>query len=144
MNQLSRLQSILFLISGILLAAGAGCYAFLLIRPAASIAFLLGAVGFCSLQQQQIAPLRQHSSLTLRRLQRIMTFAHLLFIIAGLLMVEEQFHPVGRLLAERDTSGGTRYIHYVMYTHGKWVVMLLIAAIIELYATHRITSELEK
>ena len=27
---------------------------------------------------------------------------------------------------------------------GKWVVMLLIAAILEVYTTHRISSELEK
>lgn len=144
MNPLSKLQNALFLVSGILLAAGAGCYAFLLVRPVAAVAFLAGAVGFCAMQQVQVAPLRHHPVLTLRRLHRIMTFAHLLFIVAGLLMVEEQFQPIGQWLAQRDQDGGARYISFVMYTHGKWVIMLLIAAIVELYTTHRISSELEK
>lgn len=143
MNQLSKIQSTIFIISGILLAVGAGCYAFLFIRHIAAVVFLVGAVGFCTMQQQQVAPLRHSEVLTLRRLHKILTFSHLLFIVAGLLMVEEQFQPIGSWLAERDTDGGARYITFVTLTHGKWVVMLLIGAIVEMYATHRISNSVE-
>lgn len=143
MNQLNKVQSALFVLSGVLLAVGAGCYAFLLVRPAAAVCFILGAIGFCTLQQVQASPLRHHPALTLRRLHVILTFSHLLFLVAGLLMIEEQFQVVGRWLAERDVTGGARYITFVTYTHGKWVVALLIAALTELYATHRISNELQ-
>ena len=131
----------MMLVGGILLAAGAGCYAFLLVRPLAAVCFLVGAVVFCLIQQRQIVPLRRDGGLTLRRLCAIMTFAHLLFLLSGLLMVEEQFQPVGRILAERDTTGGARYISFVTVVYGKWVVMLLIASILELYTTQRISAE---
>ena len=144
MRPLDRIQSIVFVISSVALAAGAGCYAFLVARPAAAVVFLVGALGFCVLQQQQIAPLHHHPTLTLRRLHAIMTIAHVLFVLAGLLMAEEQFQPVGKWLADRDTTGGSRYISFITLTHGKWVVMLLIAAILELYTTQRISHELSQ
>ena len=141
MNQSSSIENILMLVSGLLLAAGAGCYAFLLLRPLAAVCFLAGAVGFCFIQQRQIVALRRDGGLTLRRLCTIMTFAHVLFLLSGLLMIEEQYQPIGRWLAERDMTGGSRYISFVTLVYGKWVVMLLIASVLELYTTQRISAE---
>ena len=41
-------------------------------------------------------------------------------------------------------DNGSTYITFVVMTQGKWVVILLIAAILELYTTHRISHELDK
>jgi uncharacterized membrane protein SpoIIM required for sporulation len=36
------------------------------------------------------------------------------------------------------------YYQYINYVYNKWVVLLLIAAVLEVYTTHRIASELKK
>ena len=39
---------------------------------------------------------------------------------------------------------GLSQIDYITYIYNKWVLTLLIAAILQLYSTHRIDSELAK
>jgi hypothetical protein len=36
------------------------------------------------------------------------------------------------------------HLTYLQYVYNKWVITLLIAAILQLYTTHRISHELEK
>ena len=36
------------------------------------------------------------------------------------------------------------YLDYFNYIYNKWVLLLLIAAILELYSSHRISTELKK
>ena len=38
----------------------------------------------------------------------------------------------------------THVVDYLAYVYNKWVVILLIAALLEIYTMHRISSELEK
>ena len=40
--------------------------------------------------------------------------------------------------------GGTGYMDYIQYVYNKWVLLLLIAALLEIYTTHRIGNELKK
>ena len=70
---------------------------------------------------------------TIRRLRRIMVISDLLFLFAALLMFASQDNPL-----KLDQ------ITYVQYVYQKWVVVLLIAAILQLYSFHRISTELEK
>jgi TRAP-type C4-dicarboxylate transport system permease small subunit len=77
----------------------------------------------------------------IRRLRRIMIFADILFILAGLLMVENAYNFLLPFFQNHITNGLNAYIIYIM---GKWVVLLLVAAILEVYTTHRISHELEK
>jgi hypothetical protein len=56
-----------------------------------------------------------------------------LFLFAALLMFASQDNPL-----KLDQ------ITYVQYVYQKWVVVLLIAAILQLYSLHRISTELEK
>ena len=53
---------------------------------------------------------------------------------------------IGALLMIANTGNflGLDYITYIEYVYNKWVVVLLIAAILQLYSTHRISRELEK
>ncbi|MBQ7422225.1 MAG: hypothetical protein IJV27_08800 [Prevotella sp.] len=137
MKQLSKLQNIIFLAGGLLMTVGAGAYAFLFMQKFFSLILLAGAVAFASMQ---ILQRYDGHDLVLRRLRKIMVLADLLFVLAGLLVVEEQYGLVGRLLAGR----GDLYIAFVNATFGKWVVVLLVAAILEIYTVHRISHELEK
>jgi len=69
----------------------------------------------------------------IRRLRRMMLLSDALFLVAALLM----FANSGNFL-------GLQYLSYVKYVHNNWIVVLLVAAILQLYASHRIANELEK
>ena len=133
MRQLNKWQTIVYLIGGILMVAGAGCYAMLFFMPISSIVYMVGAVAFVAMQSMQRY---DGNLLTIRRLRRIMGFAELCFLLAGVLMLEQMFGLIGRHLS------GATYDTFVSYTYNKWVVLLLIAALLEIYTMHRISSEL--
>ena len=67
-----------------------------------------------------------------------MTVADLLFILSGVLMIENAFS----LLMDNLFSGN--YDAYLDYIYNKWVLLLLVAAILEIYTMHRISSLLDK
>jgi hypothetical protein len=48
------------------------------------------------------------------------------------------------MFANRGNFLGLQYVAYVKYVHNNWIVVLLVAAILQLYASHRISNELEK
>ncbi len=134
MKQLNKLQSIIYLFGGIIMVAGAGFYAFLLIQPIACWLMLVGAIAFALMQSRQ----RYFgTSLTIRRLCKIMSLAGCGFILAGFFMVEDSYHFLRPLFAGSLDS-------YVNIFHHNWVILLLISAIIEMYTTHRISYELKK
>lgn len=137
MKQLSRLQSLIFLAGGLLMVVGAGLFVFSN-KQLASWIFLVGAIAFVSMQMQQQY---EGTNFVIRRLRRIMSLADICFILAALLMVENAYNFLLPLFVDHLQNGLNDYIIYIM---GKWVVMLLIAAILEVYTTHRISSELEK
>ena len=69
----------------------------------------------------------------IRRLRRIMLLSDVLFLVSALLM-----------FASQGNALHLSHITYLQYVYNKWVVTLLIAAILQLYTTHRISHELEK
>jgi len=48
------------------------------------------------------------------------------------------------MFANQGNVFGLSHITYVQYIYNKWVVVLLIAAILQLYSSHRIGHELQK
>ena len=128
MRQLTKVQSIIYLVGGLLMVIGAG--ASLLAWSPAPYVFAVGAVCFASMQMLQRY---EGQNFVIRRLRRIMLLSDVLFLVAALLM-----------LANQGNIFGLSYITYIQYVYNKWVVVLLIAAILQLYATHRIGHELEK
>ena len=137
MRQLNKWQNILLLIGGALMVVGAGMYVFGIRKPSSWI-FLVGALAFASMQLQQVY---EGKNFVIRRLRRIMVMADVLFVVAGLLMVENAFNF---LLPFFQTHIQNVLNAYIIYILGKWVVLLLVAAILEVYTTHRISSELKK
>ncbi|MBQ8047539.1 MAG: hypothetical protein IJ196_06420 [Prevotella sp.] len=134
MKQLNKTQTVIFMLGGLLMVIGAGAYALLFNPKASAWIFLIGAILFTLMQAMQIY---EGQSLVIKRLKRIQSLANICFIIAALLMVNDAFQLLLPLFKGN-------YITYVDYLLNKWVILLLIAAILELYTTHRISSELEK
>ena len=118
----------IFLAGAVLMVVGAG--ASLVQWAAAPYLFALGALGFASMQMLQRY---EGQNFVIRRLRRIMLLSDLLFLVSAVLMFASQgnvFH--------------LDHITYLQYIYNKWVVTLLIAAVLQLYTTHRVSHELEK
>lgn len=133
MKQLNKLQSTLFIIGGVLMVVGAGCYAFMYMQKTACWIYLVGAVLFAFMQVSQTY---EGNSFVVKRLKRIMSLADLFFILSGMLMVDSAY----QLLRDAFTD----YTSYLSLIYNKWVLLLLVAAFLEMYTMHRIASELKK
>ena len=92
--------------------------------------YALGALGFASMQMLQRY---EGTNFTIRRLRRIMLLSDMLFLVAAILM-----------FAGQQNIFGLNHLTYLQYVYNKWVIVLLIAAVLQLYTTHRIGSELER
>lgn len=136
MKQLNRTQSVMMLIGACLMVVGAALYVFGE-QTVAPCIFTPGTLMFAAMQYMQKYT---GTDVTMRRLRRIMLTGAAFFIISALLMVENAYHVVFPLFAK--TING--YTSYVKYIHNNWVVTLLVAAVLQLYSTHRISSELQK
>ena len=128
MRQLSKWEVYLFLLGGLLMVVGAG--ANVLFQSWAPFVYALGALLFAAIQMSQRY---QGRSIVLRRLRRIVLMSDVLFLLAALLMI-----------ANRPGFMGIDQLTYLKYIHNNWVVILLVAAVLQLYAGHRIANELEK
>lgn len=133
MKQLNKTQTILFMAGGALMVIGAGLFSFLLVWPVACWVFLVGALLFAVIQGMQTY---DGQDLTLRRLKRIQQVADLFFVLAGIDMVDTVYGFFRPLFSSAMTYGEMIY--------NKWVILLLIAAILEVYTVHRMDHELSK
>lgn len=133
MKQLSRFQSILFLVGGALMVIGVGCFVFMLVPEVTSWVFLAGCILFATMQLMQSY---EGQDITLRRLKKIQNLTDILFILAGIDMVDTAFKFFLPLFSN--------YESYITILYNKWPVLLLIAAVLEVYTTHRIDHELSK
>lgn len=137
MKQLSKLQTVVLLLGAVLMVAGAGLYVFGTHMVSPWI-FLVGAVCFAAMQMMQTY---SGNNFTIRRLRRIMVTGDVLFIVSALLMVENSYALLLPVFMKLFPDG---YNYYVTYVHNNWVLLLLVAAMLEIYTTHRISNELAK
>ena len=128
MRQLNKVQTAIFLLGALLMVIGAGTS--MLAWGSSAYVFSIGALGFASMQMLQRY---EGSNFVIRRLRRIQLTSDVFFLLSGLLMI-----------ANKGNFLGLSYITYMEYIYNKWVIILLIAAILQLYSTHRIGNELEK
>ena len=128
MEPMSKWQNAVFILGALLMLIGAVSSIFR--WPPHPYVFTAGAVCYAAMQAMQRYT---GSSLTVNRLLRIQTLSGLLLVATGVLMYANAGNPFG--LGQLD---------YLTYIHGKWVVTLLLAAILQLYTTYRIGTELEK
>ncbi len=128
MRQLSKSEVAVMLLGGLLMVVGAG--ANILFMTWAPYVFAPGALLFVAMQLRQRY---DGHDFTIRRLRRMLIISDVLFLVAGLLM-----------LANQSNFFGLNQLLYIKYVHNNWVVVLLVAAILQLYAGHRIANEIEK
>lgn len=128
MRQLNKVQTAIFLLGALLMVIGAGTS--VLAWGSAAYVFSVGALGFASMQMLQRY---EGGNFVIRRLRRIQLVSDVFFLLSGLLMI-----------ANKGNFLGLSYITYIEYVYNKWVITLLIAALLQLYSTHRIGIELEK
>lgn len=133
MKQLSRTQNIIFLVGGVLMVVGAGCFAFMWQQEVMCWIYLAGAVMFATMQMMQTY---EGNNITVRRLKKIMTTADIFFVLSGILMVDNAYRFMQQVF--------TNYVVYFQYVFNKWVLLLLVAAVLEIYTMHRISAELSK
>ena len=132
MKQLSKTQSWIYLIGGILMTVGAGCCAILWHNEWMCWVYILGSLMFVAMQVQQRY---DGQNTTIRRLRKIMLISGGLFILAGFSMADTAYLFLRRFFST---------VTYIQFIYNKWVMLLLAAAILQLYTTHRISNELEK
>lgn len=137
MKQLNKTQSIILLAGAVLMVAGVVMYVFQIFSHAAWL-FAIGAISFASMQVLQTY---DGDNLAVRRLRRILVSGDILFVLSAMFMLENTYHVLLPLFSSWWQNG---YLYYVNYIHNNWVVLLLVAALLELYSTHRIANELEK
>ena len=128
MRTLSKWETMTMLLGGLLMVVGSGAYVFM--QSWAPYVFVVGSVAFVCMQLRQKY---EGDNLAVRRLRHIMLLSDVLFLAAGFLMIANQ----------------SNFLHldlltYIKYVHNNWVVVLLVAAILQLYASHRIANEMEK
>ena len=128
MKQLSKTQNIIFLLGALLMVVGAGTS--LLGWKSSPFIYAIGAIGFTSMQMLQRY---EGSNFMIRRLRRMMLISDFLFLLSAVLM-----------FANKGNFLGLSQVTYMNYVYNKWVITLLVAAILQLYSTHRIDRELAK
>ena len=137
MRQLCKIQSVIYILGGVMMVVGAGCFAFGFIYPSMLLytcwVFLLGTLAFSIIQAMQ---LYEGKSLVLHRLKRIQGVADIFFVLSGISMVDTVYAFARQWFSNYET--------YITYFYNKWVIFLLIAALLEIYTTHRISHELKK
>lgn len=128
MKQLNRIDNAIFLAGAVLMVVGSAANIFM--ATWAPYVFATGSLAFVLMQLRQRYEGR---NITIRRLRHIMIVSDMLFLVSALLM-----------FANQRNIFGLDALTYLKYIHNNWVVTLLVAAILQLYTTHRISSELEK
>lgn len=128
MRQLSKLETALLLIGGLLMVIGSGASLFR--QSWVPYVFAPGALLFAAMQMRQSY---EGTNFTIRRLRRIMLISDVLFLMAALMIFANQANFLG-----------LDFLIYIKYVHNNWIVVLLLAAVLQLYTSHRIANELEK
>ncbi len=133
MKKLNKIESILFMLGGMLMVTGIGCYVFMLAPSVTCWIALTGSILFSTLHMMQTY---EGNQLAIKRLKHILNIADLLFVAAGILIVDSTYNFLRPAFENQES--------YITYVYNKWVLLLLIAAILEVYATHRIDYLLKK
>ena len=128
MKQLNSLQNAIFVSGAVLMVVGAAIW--MLSKGVAPWLFAIGALAFTAMQLQQRY---EGDNFTIHRLRRIMLMSDVLLILTAALMFADDGNPFG-----------LDHLTWLNYVHNNWMVLLLIAAVIQLYTVFRIDSELRE
>lgn len=128
MRQLNKWENALFLTGALLMVAGAVLSIFK--WQWFAYVYAAGAIAYTSMQLLQRY---EGTNVVIKRLRRIMIVSDILLLLTAVLM-----------FASNGNSLGLDWFYYLSYMKNNWVVLLLIAAVLQLYTAYRIGNELEK
>ena len=128
MRQLNKIENTILLFGAVMMVIGSG--ANICGLPWAPYVFGMGTVGYVLMQLKQKY---EGSNVAIKRLRRMVIISDVCLLLAAVMM-----------FANMDNLFRLDAVTYIKYVHNNWVVVLLVAAMLQLYTSHRISKEILK
>ena len=128
MRQLNKIENTILLLGAVMMVIGSGANIFA--QSWAPYVFGIGTVGYVLMQLKQKY---EGSNVALKRLRRMVIISDVCLLLAAVMM-----------FANMDNLFRLDAVTYIKYVHNNWVVVLLVAAMLQLYTSHRISKEILK
>ena len=128
MRQLNKIENTILLFGAVMMVIGSGANIFA--QPWAPYVFGMGTVGYVLMQLKQKY---EGSNVAIKRLRRMLIISDVCLLLAAVMM-----------FANMDNLFRLDAVTYIKYVHNNWVVVLLVAAMLQLYTSHRISKEILK
>ena len=128
MRQLNKIENTILLFGAVMMVIGSGANIFA--QPWAPYVFGMGTVGYVLMQLKQKY---KGSNVAIKRLRRMVIISDVCLLLAAVMM-----------FANMDNLFRLDAITYIKYVHNNWVVVLMVAAMLQLYTSHRISKEILK
>ena len=128
MRQLNKIENTILLFGAVMMVIGSGANIFA--QPWAPYVFGMGTVGYVLMQLKQKY---EGSNVAIKRLRRMVIISDVCLLLAAVMM-----------FANMDNLFRLDAVTYIKYVHNNWFVVLLVAAMLQLYTSHRISKEILK
>ena len=128
MRQLNKIENTILLFGAVMMVIGSGANIFA--QPWAPYVFGMGTVGYVLMQLKQKY---EGSNVAIKRLRRMVIISDVCLLLAAVMM-----------FANMDNLFRLDAVTYIKYVHNNWVGVLLVAAMLQLYTSHRISKEILK
>ena len=128
MRQLNKIENTILLFGAVMMVIGSGANIFA--QPWAPYVFGMGTVGYVLMQLKQKY---EGSNVAIKRLRRMVIISDVCLLLAAVMM-----------FANMDNLFRLDAVTYIKYVHNNWVVVLLVADMLQLYTSHRISKEILK
>lgn len=128
MRQLNKIENTILLLGAVMMVIGSGANIFA--QSWAPYVFGMGTVWYVLMQLKQKY---EGSNVALKRLRRMVIISDVCLLLAAVMM-----------FANMDNLFRLDAVTYIKYVHNNWVVVLLVAAMLQLYTSHRISKEILK
>lgn len=128
MRELNKTENAILVIGAVMMVIGSGANIFA--QSWAPYVFAMGTIGFVLMQLKQKY---DGDNVAIKRLRRMVIISDVCLLLAAVMM-----------FANMDNLFRLDAITYIKYVHNNWVVVLMVAAMLQLYTSHRISKELLK
>ena len=128
MRELNKTESAILVIGAVMMVIGSGANLFA--QSWAPYVFAMGTIGFVLMQLKQKY---DGDNVSIKRLRRMVIISDVCLLLAAVMM-----------FANMDNLFRLDAITYIKYVHNNWVVVLMVAAMLQLYTSHRISKEMLK
>ena len=128
MRELNKTESAILVIGAVMMVIGSGANLFA--QSWAPYVFAMGTIGFVLMQLKQKY---DGDNVAIKRLRRMVIISDVCLLLAAVMM-----------FANMDNLFRLDAITYIKYVHNNWVVVLMVAAMLQLYTSHRISKEILK